>query len=71
MITCSYSYVTATPRLKVRSTGLTAEKDPEITSEIGDQVGTVSKATAMEDSNTKRFKRTLIYFNPDTQYAHF
>ena len=23
------------------------------------------------DPNTKRFKRTLIYFNTDTQYAHF
>ena len=24
-----------------------------------------------QDPNTKRFKRTLIYFNTDTQYAHF
>ena len=24
-----------------------------------------------QDLNTKRFKRTLIYFNTDTQYAHF
>ena len=24
-----------------------------------------------EDPNTKRFKWTLVYFNTDTQYAHF
>ena len=24
-----------------------------------------------QDPNTKSFKRTLIYFNTDTQYAHF
>ena len=24
-----------------------------------------------QDPNTKRFKRSLIYFNTDTQYAHF
>ena len=24
-----------------------------------------------QDPNTKKFKRTLIYFNTDTQYAHF
>ena len=24
-----------------------------------------------QDPNTKRFKRTLIYFDMDTQYAHF
>ena len=24
-----------------------------------------------QDPNTKRFKRTLIYFNTDAQYAHF
>ena len=24
-----------------------------------------------QDPNTKRFKRTLIYFNTDTQYANF
>ena len=24
-----------------------------------------------QDPNTKRFKRTLIHFNTDTQYAHF
>ena len=24
-----------------------------------------------QDPNTKRFKRTLIYFATDTQYAHF
>ena len=24
-----------------------------------------------QDPSTKRFKRMLIYFNTDTQYAHF
>ena len=24
-----------------------------------------------QDANIKKFKRTLIYFNTDTQYAHF
>ena len=24
-----------------------------------------------QDPNTKRFQQTLIYFNTDTQYAHF
>ena len=24
-----------------------------------------------QDPNTKRFKRTLIYYDTDTQYAHF
>ena len=28
------------------------------------------QAEAAQDLNTKRFKRTLIYFNTDTQYAH-
>ena len=26
---------------------------------------------SLSDTNTKRFKRTLIYFNTDTQYAIF
>ena len=29
------------------------------------------QAEATQDLNTKRFKRTLIYFNTDTQYANF
>ena len=28
------------------------------------------QAGSAQDLNTKRFKRTLIYFNTDTQYAH-
>ena len=28
------------------------------------------KRKAVSDINTKRFKRTLIYFNTDTQYAN-
>ena len=29
-----------------------------------------SKGRSLLDPNTKRFKRTLIYFNTDTQYAN-
>ena len=31
----------------------------------------VGQVPELLDPNTKRFKRTLIYFNTDTQYAHF
>ena len=31
----------------------------------------MTASTLKQDLNTKRFKRTLIYFNTDTQYAHF
>ena len=34
------------------------------------EVARSGQAEAAQDLNTKRFKRTLIYFNTDIQYAH-
>ena len=32
---------------------------------------TTTTTTNKQDPNTKRFKRTLLYFNTDTHYANF